>query len=154
MHPQNYSFFLSFFLGSHPRHMEVPRLGVKWEIQLPAYTTATATQDLSHIRDLHHSSRWRQILNPLMKARDRTYNFMVPGWIHFYCATMGTPHRIILALLIRMSSTNTLGQFGLTLEAQKSHSLWLSHSTVRYARKGIPNRGILVPKVGCTGMVC
>ena len=27
--------------------MEVPRLGVKSELQLPAYTTATATQDPS-----------------------------------------------------------------------------------------------------------
>ena len=31
------------FLGPHPRHMvEVPRLGVQLELQLPAYTTATA----------------------------------------------------------------------------------------------------------------
>ena len=38
--------FLSFcFLGPHPRHMELPRLGVKSELQLPAYGTATATQD-------------------------------------------------------------------------------------------------------------
>ena len=34
--------------------MEVPRLGVKMELQLPAYTVATAkaTLDLSHICDL------------------------------------------------------------------------------------------------------
>ena len=31
------------FLGPHPRYMEVPRLGVESELQLPAYTTATAT---------------------------------------------------------------------------------------------------------------
>ena len=37
-----WSFF--FFLGSHLQYMEVPRLRVKWELQLPAYTTATATQ--------------------------------------------------------------------------------------------------------------
>ena len=29
--------------------MEVPRPGVKSELQLPAYATATVTQDLSHI---------------------------------------------------------------------------------------------------------
>jgi len=34
-----------FFLGLHLWHMEVPRLGVKLELQLPAYTTATATLD-------------------------------------------------------------------------------------------------------------
>ena len=33
------------FLGSHRRHLEVPRLGVDLELELPAYTTATATQD-------------------------------------------------------------------------------------------------------------
>ena len=30
------------FLGPHALHMEVPSLGVNSEIQLPAYTTATA----------------------------------------------------------------------------------------------------------------
>ena len=30
------------FLGLHPWHMEVPRLGVESELQLLAYTTATA----------------------------------------------------------------------------------------------------------------
>ena len=34
--------------------MEVPRLGVKSDLQLPAYVTTTATQDPSHICDLHH----------------------------------------------------------------------------------------------------
>ena len=33
------------FLGPHPGHMEVPRLGGKSELQLLAYTTATATLD-------------------------------------------------------------------------------------------------------------
>ena len=36
------AFFSPFFLGLHLRHMEVPRLGIEWELQLPAYTTATA----------------------------------------------------------------------------------------------------------------
>ena len=33
------------FLGPHLRHREVSRLGVKSELQLPVYTTVTATQD-------------------------------------------------------------------------------------------------------------
>ena len=37
-----FSFFL-VFLGPHPQHMEVPRLGVESELQLLARTTATAT---------------------------------------------------------------------------------------------------------------
>ena len=71
------SFF--FFLGPHLRHVEAPRPGVKSELQPPAYTTATGTQDPSHICDLHHSSRQGWILNPLNKARVRTCNLMVPG---------------------------------------------------------------------------
>ena len=64
-----YTLFL-LFLGPHLQHMEDPKLGVKSELLLPAYTTATATQDLSRVCDLHHSSRQCQILNPLSKARD------------------------------------------------------------------------------------
>ena len=52
--------------------MEVPRLGVELELQLLAYTTATATRDPSHICALHHSSQQHQILNPLSGARDQT----------------------------------------------------------------------------------
>ena len=74
--------------------MKVPRLGVKLKLQLLAYTTAT--QDPSPICDLHHSSRRRQILNPLGEARDGTCNLMVPTWLHFHCTTAGTPHVNIL----------------------------------------------------------
>ena len=49
-------FFLLFFLGPYLQHMEVPRLGVELELQLPVYTTATATLDPSHICNLHRSS--------------------------------------------------------------------------------------------------
>ena len=61
------------------------------ELQLPVYTTATATWDLSRICNLHQSSRQHQILNPLSEARDQTRNHMVPSRIHFRCTTMGTP---------------------------------------------------------------
>ena len=49
---------LGFFLGGRleQQHMEVPRLGVESEIQLPAYTTATARWDPSRVCDLYHSS--------------------------------------------------------------------------------------------------
>ena len=43
----NFIYLFIAFLGLHQRHMEVPRLGVKSEQQLPAYTTALALQDLS-----------------------------------------------------------------------------------------------------------
>ena len=40
---------LFYFLGLHAQHMEVPRLGVGSEQQLPACATATATWDLSRV---------------------------------------------------------------------------------------------------------
>ena len=56
--------------------MEAPRLGVELEVQQPAYTTATATQDPSRICSPHHGSRQHKILNPLSEARDRTHILM------------------------------------------------------------------------------
>ena len=53
--------------------MEVPRLGIKSELQLLAYARATAIPDLSRNCDLHHSSQWQcQILNPLSEATSST----------------------------------------------------------------------------------
>ena len=84
-------FFFSFvFLGPHPWHMEIPRLGVKSELQLPAYTTATAMPYPNCIFNLHHSSRQCQVLNPVIEARDKTCNLMVPSRICFHCTMMGT----------------------------------------------------------------
>ena len=72
------------FLGLHLQHMKVPRLGVKSELQLPTYTTATATQDLSRVCDLHHSSRQCQIFNPLSEARDRTQVLMDASRVRYH----------------------------------------------------------------------
>ena len=56
-------FFSCFcFLGLHPWHMEIPRLGVESELQLPAYINATAMPDPSLLCDLHHSSWQHWIL--------------------------------------------------------------------------------------------
>ena len=76
--------------------MEVPRLGVELELQLPAYTTATATQDLSNVWNLHRSSQQCQILNPLSEARDRTLILVDSSWVCYYWATTGVPTLIFL----------------------------------------------------------
>ena len=52
--------------------MEISRLGLESELQLPAYTSATATPDLSCIFELHCSSWQHQILDPLNEARGQT----------------------------------------------------------------------------------
>ena len=49
--------FFSFYSWPHLQHVEVPRVGVKSELQLQAYTAATATQELSCICDLYHNLR-------------------------------------------------------------------------------------------------
>ena len=76
--------FVFVFLGSHLRDMEVPRPGAESELQLPAYTTATATPDLSRVYDLQHSSRQCLILNPLNEARDRTLILVGTGRICYH----------------------------------------------------------------------
>ena len=45
-------FFFFWFLGLHLQHMEIPRLGIKSELQLLAYTTATAMPDPRQVCDL------------------------------------------------------------------------------------------------------
>ena len=87
-----------FFLGPHLQHMEVPRLGIKSELQLQAHTTATAMQDLSYVYNLHHSPQQCQILNPMDEARDGTCNLMVPSQICFRCHKTETPKLISLTL--------------------------------------------------------
>ena len=85
-------FFLSFcLLRATPVAYDVPQLGVESELQLPAYTTATATPDTSCICNLHHSSRQWPILNPLSKARDRTCILMDSSQVCFHWSTTGTP---------------------------------------------------------------
>ena len=68
------------FLGPHLQHMEVPRLGVELELQLLAYTTATATLDLRCVCDLHCTSWQCRILNPLSETRDLTH-ILKSSWI-------------------------------------------------------------------------
>ena len=66
--------FVFFFLGLHLRHIEVPRLGVKSELQLMAYITATVGS-----------------FNPLIQARDGTRILMHTSQVCYHRATMGTP---------------------------------------------------------------
>ena len=74
-------FCFFFFLGPRLWHMEVPRPGVKSELQLPAYVIATTMSGPSHVCDLHCSSQQCQILDPLSDARDQTCILMDPSWV-------------------------------------------------------------------------
>ena len=89
----NFFIFLFFvFRGPYPQDMEVPRLGVKSDLQQPAYTTAIATQDLSSVCDLYHSSWQPWILNPWARPGIWTHILMDPSpfWLG---DTTGTPSK-------------------------------------------------------------
>ena len=119
--------FLSFhsFLGLYLWHMEFPRLGVKAEIQLLAYITATAMPDLSYICDLHCSFQQHWLLNQLSKARDGTPILMDTTGFLTHWAIRGTPSNVILREMIlwrlclnRCRSSNELcGRWSRALES-------------------------------------
>ena len=67
-------FVLVLLCMATPAAYEIPRRGVKLELQLPTYAKATATGDPSHLCNLHHSSWQCWILNPQSKAKDRKPN--------------------------------------------------------------------------------
>ena len=65
------------------RHTDVPRLGVKSELQLLVYTTAIAMTDLSQLRDLHHSLWQPWNLNALSEARDQICILVDTSWVRY-----------------------------------------------------------------------
>ena len=115
--------FVLLLLGPHLWHMEVPRLRVQWELQLPA--TVTAMWNPSHVCDVHHSSRQCQILHPPSEARVRTHNLMVPSQIHFRRTMMETPNSLffIYSFLPKSKWIKTAG-WGVPAVAQ-----WLKNPT-------------------------
>ena len=48
--------------------MHLPRLGVELDLQLPAYATAAAMPDPSHVCNLRYSSEQCWMLNPRARA--------------------------------------------------------------------------------------
>ena len=91
-------FFFFCFFEPYLEHMEVPRLWVELQLKLPACTTATLMWDPSHVCSLHHSSRQRQILNPLSQAKLRikpATSWFLVGFVNHW-ATTGTPLVVVL----------------------------------------------------------
>ena len=85
-------FFFAFFRAT-PGHMEVPRLGVKLELQLLAHATTRATRYPNHIFDLHCSSWQHWILHPLSQGSN----------LH--------PHGYQLGLILLSHKENSLPKF-------------------------------------------
>ena len=72
--------------------MEVPRLRVELELQLPTYTTATelGIQASSATYTTAHGNT-RSLTHSLSEARDQTRILMDTSLIRFCCTMMGTP---------------------------------------------------------------
>ena len=85
-------FFLVFCLfRAAPVAYGVPRLGVESELELPAYTTTSATWDPSHVCNLHHSSWECWILNPLIEPGIKpASSWILVGFVNHW-AMMGIP---------------------------------------------------------------
>ena len=62
--------------------MNLPRLMVESELQLPAYAIATAMWVSSHVCNIYHSSWQLRILNALSGARDGTRILMDTSQVH------------------------------------------------------------------------
>ena len=90
--------FFPIFLGLHPWHMEVSRLGVESELKPLAYITAVATVDPRCVCDLHHSSQQHQIVNPVSEVRDWTCILMDTSWVCYHRPMSGTLHTWLLKL--------------------------------------------------------
>ena len=126
-------FYFFCFLAPHLRHMDVPRLGVESEPQLPACTTATTTQDPSRVCDLHHSSQQCWIPDPLSEARDWTHILSDINQIRFCCATTGTPiganfyfqkHLLILCLYVTFCHSCTISNFFIIVVVGVIYNQW------------------------------
>ena len=130
------------FLGPLRQHMEGPRAGVQSELLLAAYTTATAIPDLSHICDLYHSSWQSRILNTLSKARDWTWNLMVPTWIWFCCATTGTS---ILEFYQFLDNAKILEYSNLIYESPSFHFILIIHFNSTYISNPAKHYYYIVP---------
>ena len=99
---ERYLFFFFFFL-----------LGVKSELQLLAYTAATATPGSEPHLQLHHSSQQRRILNPLSETGDQTRVLMDAQLDSLPLSRNGIPNIYSSVQLINLFST-TLSHCTLT----------------------------------------
>ena len=85
------------------------RLGAKPELQLLAYTTATAKPDPSHTCKLHYNSWQCQILSPLRKASDQTSILWILVGFLTHWATTRSPY--MYQIFIHSSVDGHLGCF-------------------------------------------
>ena len=88
---RSFCYVLFCILRLHLWHMEILKLGVESELQLLAYTTATAMQDPSHVCDLHHSLQQHWILTHWVRPGiEPASSWILAGLVNNW-ATKGAP---------------------------------------------------------------
>ena len=89
------SVFCFVFLGPHPWHMDIPRLGVESELQLLAYATARAMADLSHICNPHHCLQPCWIFLSTEQGQGLNLHPVYTGWILNPLIHNGNPRKFV-----------------------------------------------------------
>ena len=102
--PDFFCFCFFAFLGPHLQHVEVPRLGV--EIR----ATTTATQDPSHVCNLHPSTATPGP-QPTERGQGSNPHLMDTSWIRFRYTTTGIPTLLIYEHLFIKFSNETADLF-------------------------------------------
>ena len=99
--------------------MESPRPGIKLELQQPAYTTATAMPDLSHVCDLCRGSWQCWILHSLSEPRIKPTSSRILVRFLTCWATVGTPiyYKVKFGIIFIDWDTGLLSFFPPFLEA-------------------------------------
>ena len=125
---KSYLLLLFCFLGPHPRYMEVPRLGVKSELQLPAYTTAKQCQILAV-----SASYTTALLTHWARPGLEPTSSWIPVGLFTRWATTGTSKLsiIILTKYLKISSGRKQGREGGILSSQISPLMQI-HSFHKY----------------------
>ena len=104
-------FFFLLFRAAHVAYRSFQARGrIGTELQLPAYTTAAATQDPYHVCNLHHSSQQRQILSPT--KRDQRVSWILVGSVllchsRSSCYPLASPNLLASTLLSNSSRITT-----------------------------------------------
>ena len=72
--------FICVFLGLHSRHMEIPRLGVKLELHLPAYTPLQQCR-IQVVSVTYTTAHGNEILNPLGPRIEPESSWLLIGFV-------------------------------------------------------------------------
>ena len=132
-------------LRATPQHVEVPRLRVESELQLPAYATATGTLHPSCICNLHHKDISKD--TPLVSSRTWTLVYPVALMYASSYSSNSTPSLYLWGC--RFDPWPCSVGWGFSLQVESSwHPAWTGVHTLTIVRKGILPRSQMILEAG------